>query len=269
MKLSVVIPSYKDPYLAKTIGSLLESSELGDQLEILAVLDGYWLPPEQIISDPRVKYVHLGRNRGMRGAINAGVAVAKGEFIMRTDEHCMFAPGFDKAMTDACQPNWIMTARRYFLDPVKWEVMQDKGFVDYEKLVIQGEPGGVQKFTGKPWRSRDKERAVLPIDETMAMQGSCWVMPRQWWRDVIGELQTEGYGPLYQDSTEMQMKTWQAGGKLMLNKNTYFAHKHRSFKRTHNNGTPENPSNNEACWAYALAQWRDYYENVVRPAWQI
>lgn len=265
MKLSVIIPSYKDPLLSKTIGSILSGSQLGDKLEVIAVLDGYWPPAESIVLDSRVRYIHLGGNRGMRGAINTGVSVARGEFLMRTDEHCMFCEGFDKLMTDACKPNWIMTGRRYFLDPVKWEVMEEHGYIDYEKLVIQG---GI-KFAGQRWRSRTKVRARKVVDDTMAMQGSCWVMPRQWWHDVIGELQVEGYGPLYQDSHEMVFKTWQAGGKLMLHKGAWFAHKHRSFARTHNNGTKENPSNNEACWTYSLQVWRDYYEKEVRPAWGI
>lgn len=263
MKLSVVIPSYKDPYLIKTIDSLLSSSQLDAQLEIITVLDGYW-PSFELREDKRVRYVHLGKNRGMRGAINAGVLVSRGEFIMRTDEHCMFGPGFDKIMTDACRPNWIMTARRFFLDPVKWEVM-DMPPVDYEKLVIQENI----KFSGQRWRNRDKLRAKKEIDETMAMQGSCWVMPRAWWDKVIGELQTEGYGPAYQDSHEMTFKTWQAGGALMLNKRTWFAHKHRSFSRTHNEGTPENPWQKMAGWKYSLDTWREYYEDVVRPRWKI
>ncbi len=262
MKLSVVIPSYKDPLLIKTIDSLLTTSGLGDRIEIIAVFDGYW-PSFELREDPRVRYIHLGRNRGMRGAINAGVTAARGEFLMRTDEHCIFAPGFDRIMTDTCRPNWIMTARRYFLDPHQWAVM-DLPFVDYEKLVIQEN----KKFSGRPWRERDKRRSYLQVDETMAMQGSCWVMPRQWWKDVIGELQTEGYGPHYQDSHEMVFKTWQAGGSLMLNKNTWFAHRHRSFARTHNNGTAEN-KHTEANWLYSLNTWRDYYETEVRPRWAI
>jgi len=264
MKLSVVIPSWKDPYMVKTVRSLLDTSELGDQLEIICVLDGYW-PEFKLVEDPRVRYVHLGKNRGMRGAINAGVSVARGEFLCRTDEHCMFSQGFDRIMTENCRPNWIMTAKRYFLDPVKWEVMEDQPPVGYEKLVIQG---GV-KFAGQRWKSRDEEMKHRKLGETMAMQGSCWVMPRQWWIDVIGELQTEGYGPLIQDSHEMQFKTHQAGGYLILNNKTWFAHKHRSFSRTHNNGTEENPANCDAGYKYALETWREYYEKVYRPYWKI
>lgn len=263
MKLSCIIPSYRDPLLVKTIGSLLSSSELGDKLEVIAILDGYW-PEFKIVQDPRVRYVHLGKNRGMRGAINAGVDVARGEFLLRADEHILFSQGFDRIMTSSCKPNWIMTARRYFLDPKKWEVMDDP-FVDHEKLVIQEG----KKFAGQRWKSRDKAQKKEIISETLAMQGSCWVMPRKWWDKVIGELQTEGYGPLIQDSTEMQFKTWQAGGKLMLHKGTWFAHKHRSFSRTHNNGTEENPANCDAGYKYALDVWGEYYETVVRKKWEI
>lgn len=262
MKLSAVIPSYKDPYLQPTIDSILENSGLGDDIEVIAVLDGYWI--SELKPDPRVKLLHLGRNRGMRDAINAGVAMAQGEFLMRADSHCMFAPGFAKEMTDTCKENEIMTATRYFLDPVRWERMENAPVI-YEKLKIRDG----KKFEGQFWRTRDRERAHIPIDETMSMQGSFWIMPHKWWDDVIGELQTEGYGPLIQDSHEMVFKTWKAGGRLMVNKNTWFAHKHVSFTRTHNQGTPENPANNDAGYQYALDTWGDYYLKDIAPAWGI
>ena len=95
------------------------------------------------------------------------------------------------------------------------------------------------------------------------------MMPHAWWDKVIGELQTEGYGPLYGDSHEMVFKTWKAGGRLMVNKKTWFAHKHRSFSRTHNDGTVENPANKDAGWMYSLQVWGDYYRKEIKPAWGI
>jgi len=259
--LSIIIPSYKDVLLHKTIDSLIDNSE--GEIEIVVVLDGYWTE-KPIRADKRIRIVHLGRNRGMRGAINAGVYVAKGDFLMRVDEHQMFGKGYDRILTETCQPNWIVTARRYYLDPIKWERM-DKPFEDHAKLVIQGDV----KFAGQRWDSRNEETKDEMISETMAMQGSMWVMPHKWWDDVIGELQTEGYGPLIQDSHEMVFKTWKAGGKLMVNKNTWHAHKHRDFKRTHNNGTPENPANQDAGYAYAIKIWKSYYDEIIRPRWKI
>lgn len=259
MRLSVVIPSYKDPLLQKTINSLIENSELGDDLEIIAVLDGYW-PKVQLEDHPRLRILHLGQNRGMRGAINAGVDIARGEYIMRTDEHCMFAPGYDRVLLERFKDNWIVYPVKYSLDTEKWEVM-DKPPNVYNKLLIDKTHG---KFSGVNWKTREKQRKDKLIDESMAMQGSCWVMKRSWWDKVIGELQTEGYGPLYQDSHEMVFKTWQAGGKLMVNKNTWYAHKHRDFNRTHNYGTKEAKPG----WQYSLDLWGDYYKEI-KERWQV
>jgi hypothetical protein len=257
--LSVIIPSYKDPYLQKTIFSILQNFQ--GEFEVIVVMDGYWAP---VPNDKRVRVLHLGKNAGMRNAINSGVKLARGEYIMRTDEHCMFDPGFDVAMTKVCEPDTIYTARRYFLDPVKWERM-DLPHWDYERLMVNDG----KKFEGRHWRERERERSHLLQDETMAMQGSCWVMPKAWWEKVIGELDSEHYGPLIQDSHEMVFKTWKAGGRLMVNKETWFAHKHVSFPRTHNQGTPETPARNDEGYAYALQTWGDYYEKEIRPLWKI
>jgi len=258
--LSIIIPSYKDPLLHNTIESLLTNAE--GEIEIIPVLDGYW-PETPIKEDDKIKILHFGKNRGMRGAINAGVKIAQGEFIMRTDEHCVFAKGYDVALTRDCRPNWIVTARRCFLDPVKWKRM-DIPPVDYEKLKIRDIGDGIKKFEGVVWRERARQRRNKMIDETMAMQGSMWVMPKKWWEKVIIELDTEHYGTMYQDSHEMVFKTWKAGGKLVVNKNTWFAHKHVSFPRTHQYSRSE--------WEhgvkYAYETWKDYYE-VIRKKWQI
>lgn len=259
--LSIVIPSYKDPLLHKTIDSLLENA-MGE-IEIIPVLDGY-TPEKPLKDDPRIVPLHLGKNVGMRRAINAGVAIARGEFLMRNDEHQIFGKGYDVILARDCQPNWIMTPRRYFLDTDKWEVM-DIPPVDFMKLKIVNVSPGVRKFSGVEAKGNDSEL----IQESMAMQGSCWFMRKDWWKNVIGELQNEGYGPHYQDSHEMVFKTWKAGGKLMVDKNTWHAHKHRKFPRTHNNGTVENPSNNEAGWTYSLSVWEDYYNKEIKPKWKV
>ncbi|MFA6416466.1 MAG: glycosyltransferase family 2 protein [Candidatus Paceibacterota bacterium] len=256
--LSIIIPSYKDPLLQKTIDSLLANAE--GEIEIIAILDGYW-PEIPLKDDPRLRILYLGQNQGMRGAINAGVAVARGEYLMRTDEHCIFAKGYDVILTKDCEHDWIVTPRRYFLDAIKWEVM-DLPYVDHEKLIVTR--GERKKFSGHRWPERDEERKEIMIDEKMAMQGSCWVMKKSWWDRVIVELQSEGYGTHYQDSIEMIFKTWKAGGKLMLNKNTWYAHKHRSFPRTHNYGGELA----DASFKYGLDTWGEYYKKVIKPRWQ-
>lgn len=265
MKLSIVIPSFKDPYHEKTVEDIFKNSELGDDLEVISVLDGYW-PSWEVKDDPRRIFLHLGKNRGMREAINAGVAIARGEFFMRLDEHCCFGKGFDRILTRDCKENEVMTATRYFLDPEKWEVM-DLPSIQHERLDITNVSETVRKFHGKQWKERDEQQRGVMLSETLAMQGSMWIAHREFFLKTVGELQTEGYGPLIQDSVEVTMKYWKAGGKLILNKYTWFAHKHRSFKRTHNNGTPENPAQCERGYTYALEQWEEYYNQVIRKKW--
>lgn len=266
IKLSVVIPSYKDKYLIKTIHSLLDNSELGDALEVIAVFDGYWR--DDIPQDPRVRVVHLGANRGMRGAINAGVAVARGEFIARCDEHIMFSPGYDKVLTDSCGPKDIITGRRYFLNPEKWEVMKEKGYIDCEKLTIQDVGNGIRKFAGQNWKSRAEKYKNEKMVEGQAMQGSFWVTSKKHWETAIVELETGGYGPLYGDSHEAIFKTWKVGGKLFYNKDMWYAHKDRSFSRTHSDGTKENPANKQEGWMYSISVWEKYWLEEIKPKWE-
>src|SRR5260221_13988543 len=92
---SIIIPTYKDPFIHKTIDSLLENAQ--GEIEIIPVLDGY-IPETPIKSDPRVKVIKLKKNKGMRAAINTGIAASNGKFIMKCDSHCLFGPGFDKIM---------------------------------------------------------------------------------------------------------------------------------------------------------------------------
>jgi len=261
--ISVIIPSYKGPYLVKTIQSVLDNFET--DFEVVPVIDGYDLKVT-LPDDPRVRPVFHEKNMGMREAINTGVARSSGRNLMRSDEHCLFGKGFDRIILDTIEPNWIVVGRRFFLDPEKWEVMDDKPPIDFEKLIILDKPHkGVRKFSAVSWKDRNRRMRRFQIAETMAMQGSVWVMPRWWWNRVIGRLQTEGYGPLYQDTTEMLFKTWRAGGRLVLNKNTFYAHKHRDFNRSHQypveKAIPE--------WAYALSMWEQEYQEVIRKRWSI
>jgi len=251
--LSIVIPNYKDPYLDKTIDSLLRNAR-GD-IEVIPVFDGCELKEYK---DKRVKPVYQ-KNQGMREAINNGVRHAEGEYLMRTDAHCVFGVGYDLLLTEHMEDNWIVNPRRYKLDPDKWQVM-DQPPIDYEKLLIEK---NYDKFHGIPWTARSEDRKDIKIDEDMAMQGSCWAMPHSWWDKTIGELSSEGYGTHYQDSIEMIFKTWKAGGKLMVNKLTWYAHKHRDFPRSHS--YPSNLSRES--WDYAKEVWGEYYESVIYPRW--
>ena len=99
--LSVIIPSHNDIYLHKTIDSLLENA--AGEIEIIPVVDGYHHRQNRFRDDPRIKPIYHSKNKGMREAINTGVSHATGDYLMRTDEHCVFGERFDIIILDSIQ----------------------------------------------------------------------------------------------------------------------------------------------------------------------
>lgn len=205
---SVVIPSYKDPYLQKTINSLIENSE--GEIEIIAVLDGYW-PETQLEDQKCLKIVHLGKNRGMRGAINAGMALATGEFVMKCDAHCAFDTSWDTKLKADCEENWAVVPVRYDLDVEKWVKKGEKKEFQYiEKGTLKG----------RNWKDYTVEGDIVDL---MTTQGSCYFMPRSLW-ELIGGLDDINYGGMGREAQEVSLKVWTSGGRFVLNRKTWYAH---------------------------------------------
>ena len=217
--LSVVIPSRNEPYLKKTIEDLLIKAT--GEIEVIAVLEAYWPPVEDIIDDHRVKYLHNGQPLGMRGAINRGVAIAKGRYILKIDAHCMFSKGFDEVLRKEHQPFWVQIPRRYALDPVKWEIEENPKYpVDYMYLSSD--------LHGEIWHEKNKDprlQSVL-IDDLMSAQGSCWFMEKSYY-ETLGLLDEESYGTFYNEFQEIGLKTWLYQGKVKVNKKCWYAHWHK------------------------------------------
>ena len=106
-------------------------------IEVIVVLDGYWQDPKDIIDDKRVILIHFSQARGMRNAINSAVSISNGEYILKTDAHCLFDKDFDTKLKENCEYDWVVVSRRYALDPKKWEIEKrsdNKYPIDYMYL---------------------------------------------------------------------------------------------------------------------------------------
>lgn len=217
MKLSIVIPSVNDPYLQKTVDGIRKSAK--SEYEIIVVFDGF----DGAIKN--AKTVYSKERLGLRKTVNKGVEVSNGDYILKSDEHCMFDDGFDTKLLSNIEDNWIVVPSRHELDVENWKVI-DNSQIDYERLVINNP----DKIGGAKWMSQARKRRNVSIDETMVFQGSCYLMSRKHW-NWLGGLQEEGYGPFAQEAIELALKTWLGGGKVMVNKTTWYAHKHRKFRR--------------------------------------
>lgn len=280
--LSIIIPSRNDEYLQKTIDDLLIKAE--GEIEIIVVLDGYW--PETILkNDPRVKIIHHGtvhNNKGMRESINMGVAISKGEYLMKTDEHTMFDQGFDKKLIVDCEDNWVVIPRRYRLDADNWKIIEDgRPPIDYMKIdyVYQRPYDKTCGMHGSEDRERYVSRKDFLIDDTMTSQGSCYFMSRKHWDTTIRQMEDEHYGPFTMEAQEISNKTWLSGGREIVNKKTWYAHMHKGSKGKNYGFSTEQYKRhqvaNEKGRLYAIEYWlhtKDYkydFDWLLKKFWPV
>lgn len=254
--LSVIIPDRNgQPYLQKTIDDILSKAQ--GEIEIIVVEDGVF-PDPNLKTDKRVIELYHGavhNSVGMRDSINKGVAISHGEYIMKTDEHTMFDIGFDRKLKENCENNWVVIPRRYRLNADDWKLEEylidgphidprngDISFlpvpdpqirhvrppVDYMSLdyPYQRPFDKTCGLHGAEDKQRGIERKDIMIDDVMTMQGSCYFMKRSHW-DWLGGLDATFYGQFTQEAQEISNKTWLGGGRVIVNKNTWYAHMHK------------------------------------------
>jgi glycosyltransferase involved in cell wall biosynthesis len=224
--LSIIIPSRNERFLQKTILDILSKAK--GEIQVIANLDGYWPPAEEIVDDPRVIYLHHGTVRGLRHGINAGVAAASGENIMKIDGHCMFDEGFDVKLAADCEEDWVVIPSRYSLDGETWTIDRSRPRRDYHYLCYPDpHKDHDMGMHGVEWLQRGRERQdpKYDIDDNMSFQGSCWFMHRKWFVDFLeGMSEEEVYNTWAQEPTEIGCKTWLGGGRVVCNKKTWYAH---------------------------------------------
>ena len=122
IELSVCIPSRNDGksanFLNKTIKGVLENA--GCEVEVIVNVDERW--PKELIEDARVHYIHPSAPVGLRQGVNNCVALAKGKYILKCDDHVAFGENFGRILIDNhLSDNWVQIPRRYALDPINWK----------------------------------------------------------------------------------------------------------------------------------------------------
>lgn len=252
---TVVIPSRNEQFLKRTIEDLLEKAT--QDIEIIAVLDGDWFYNGEFVDDKRVHYIHFTESKGMRAAINAGVSLARGEYILKTDGHCMFDYGFDEKLKVDCKSDWVVIPRRYPLDPVNWKIQErtdNKYPIDYMFLTFTNDDKewGGRELSGREWREKNnsKELEGVLIDDALSFQGSCWFMKKSYF-EFLELMDEDSYGGFWKEAQEIGFKAWLSGGRVVRNKKTWYAHLHKGKKfgrgyRLNKSGNDQHRKNVEA-----------------------
>jgi glycosyltransferase involved in cell wall biosynthesis len=220
--LSVIIPSYNEPYLGNTLKSILENAT--GKIEVFVNVDdgikvkGKW--------DSRITFNYSSSPIGMRGGINKGLRWARGKYIMKCDAHCVFAPGFDKEITGNMEDDWLAVPRRQALYADEWRADLRFPPKDYHYLCYPVQSKfGLAMFPVE-WKERVRARQNFEIDDTMIIQGSCYVANRKYFLRRVGFLddREETYTPFGGEQMEIGLKYWLGGGAIKVNKRTWYAH---------------------------------------------
>ncbi len=242
--LSILIPARQEMFLARTIEDILKNIE--GNTEVIAVLDGAWTDPS-IPDDPRVSLVYNNQSIGQRAATNQAARLSKAKYLMKCDAHCAFDKGFDTKMIAEMHDDWTMVPLMKNLHAFDW--VCPEGHRRY-----QG-PSGPCKECGKEtvrdilWQPKPSPNSVSycfdstphfqyfrefekrpegkgEITETMSLQGSCWMLTRKkYWELAVCD---ENFGSWGSQGIEVAVKTWLSGGRVMVNKKTWYAHMFRT-----------------------------------------
>lgn len=250
-KVSIIIPARGEKFenLLRTIQSVQENAT--GEYEVIVGFDGGegWTmetpPIQQFIDWKRNDYkeIHFPRVVGIKTNINAMAAMATGKYIYKSDAHCSFGKGFDEILQADMEDDWIVMPRFYVLNDETWE-WQDKRHYDYFYLCCPfTDPKGFRFKAGGHWPERTAERepyvtGLEPedflvnslgrklIDETPQIHGSGWFMTKDRYFELGGFPNIDPYGHA-QEPIWLALKNWFEGGKVMVNKKTWYAHMHQ------------------------------------------
>jgi hypothetical protein len=235
-KLSIVIPSRDERFLIPTIDDIFRNAR--GEVEVVAVIDSNLWPEgwkEVTERHANLHTVHHGSPRGMRAAINSGVASATSrgaDYVMKLDGHCSLSEGFDVVLLSEIDDDWVVVPRRGRLDPENWCATEThKPDIDYHYLSFPDNPSdfGGPGLNGKPWNERAVERKDILVDDECSSQGSCWLTSVKNFQRL--ELMDEAnYSKFWCEAQEILLKCWLSGGRGVINKNATYWHLHKGRK---------------------------------------
>ncbi|RLJ04011.1 MAG: hypothetical protein DRP08_02595 [Candidatus Aenigmatarchaeota archaeon] len=218
--LSVIIPARNEKYLQATIDDILKN--FTTDYEIIVGLDSYD-PDPPLAENGRIKIIKTRSRAGMRSLINRMVNIARGKYIMKTDAHCSFDKGYDQKLIDICRYGDTVLGIRHELDVKRWE-RKERTNCDFRYLSNPDvdKLGGLR---GLPWHEYKKKTKGQIVSESMSLSGSGWLMERTQFLKWGGL--DENHGTMYQEGAEIACKTWLSGGRLLINRTTWYAHWNR------------------------------------------
>ena len=260
--LSILIPARSEQFISNTVADILKNKR--GKTEVLVGLDGEWADPP-IEDHQDVRIVYLGESIGQRAMQNKLATLSRAKYVMKVDAHCAFDGGFDVKMLEAFKEtgddvtmvpmmlnlwayDWkcLKCGSRWYQGPKPTQCMKrGRGTSDMSPNPDCDGQKFTQRTVFKPrpdtphatsyrfdnmlhfqYFNEYKDRQKGDLVESMSLQGSCFMTTRErYWRL---ELCDESWGSWGQQGSEVAIKTWLSGDRVICNKQTWYAHLFRT-----------------------------------------
>lgn len=281
-ELSILIPARNEMFTSRTVQDILEHSQT--DTEVIVGLDGVWAEPP-LPQHERLSVLYFPESIGQRAITNRMAEITRGRYIMKVDAHCAFAPGFDRILLEDIQPDWTIVPTMKNLHAFDW-ICGRCGTRTYQgpkkcakcgneevemEVVWEAKPSpnsNAYRFDKdlhfQYWRDYTKRpEAQGDLSESMSLQGSCWMMSREKYFEL--KPCDEEFGSWGQQGVEVACKTWLSGGRVMVDKRTWYAH---MFRTRPGFGFPYPLSGSQVAHARMYSRelfLNDRWEGAVRP----
>lgn len=241
--LTIIIPARNEMFLGRTIADIFEHSE--GNTEVIAIVDGDDWPLEPISDHPRLTLLQRFKSVGQRAATNDAARISEAKYLMKVDAHCAFDQGFDVKMMSKMEEDMVQLPVMRNLHAFDW-------VCENNHRRYQG-PSGPCAICGKEtkmdvvWISKRNPQSTCyrfdtdmhfqywnergrsqkgELTETMSIQGSAFMVTRAKYFEL--DLCSENFNSWGQQGVEVACKTWLSGGRVMVNRNTWYAHMFRT-----------------------------------------
>ncbi len=278
-KVSILIPARGESYmnLLRTLDSIQENAT--GEYEVIVGFDGGPGSKDMLnmVENYRnIKIIDFPEVVGIKTNINAMAAMATGKYIYKSDAHCRFSKGFDEILQQGMEDDWIVMPRFKIIKD-DWSIQERDGqeeFYDYFYLCCPfTDPKGFRFKAGGHWKERTGIRLpvlgiedirLAPVDETPQIHGSGWFMTKDRYFELGGFPNVDVYGHA-QEPIWLAMKNWMAGGKVMVNKNCWYAHLHQQGNKRgyHMDKAQEDRSYKLAADFFVGDKWDDTWPKKI------
>lgn len=261
--LSIAIPARQEQWLSNTVERVLERKR--GKTEVIVLCDGNW-PDPPVADHPDVKMIYVSESIGQRAGQNLALKLSKAKYVAKMDAHCDVSEGFDvelmktfeelgdditvaPEMRNLWMYDWkcMKCGSRWYQGPTPTKCM--KRGKNTSEVLLHPECDNTTDFTQRivftprpdtphatsyrfdnmlhfQYYDQYKARQQGDLVESMSLQGSFFMCTREnYWKK---ELCDESWGSWGQQGSEVAIKTWTSGGRVIINKRCWYAHLFRT-----------------------------------------